>query len=37
MQTVLKKGAERSDGEWQTVTEVNKAGFRFFKAVGELP
>ena len=27
------KGAETLDGEWQTVTEGNKAGFRFFKVV----
>ena len=25
------KGAARLDGEWQAVTEENKAGFRFFK------
>ena len=31
------KGAERLDGEWQTVTEENKAGYRFFKVVVELP
>ena len=36
IQTVL-KGAERLDGEWQTVTEENKAGFRFFKVVVEVP
>ena len=30
-------GAERLDGEWQTVTEENKAGFRFFKVVVEVP
>ena len=30
---VVLKGAERLDGEWQTVTEENKAGFRFFKVV----
>ena len=31
------KGAESLDGEWQTVTEENKAGFRFFKVVVEVP
>ena len=31
------KGAESLDGEWQTVTEENKAAFRFFKVVVELP
>ena len=31
------KGAATLDGEWQTVTEGNKAGFRFFKLVVELP
>ena len=31
------KGAERLAGEWQTVTEGNKAAFRFFKVVVELP
>ena len=31
------KGAEALDGEWQTVTEGNKAGFRFFKVVVEVP
>ena len=36
IQAVL-KGAERLDGEWQTVTEENKAGFRFFKVVVEVP
>ena len=36
IQAVL-KGAEALDGEWQTVTEGNKAGFRFFKVVVELP
>ena len=35
-QAVL-KGAATLDGEWQTVTEGNKAGFRFFKVVVELP
>jgi len=25
------------DGEWQRVTEENKAGFRFFKVAVELP
>ncbi len=32
IQAVL-KGAATLDGEWQTVTEENKAGFRFFKVV----
>ncbi len=36
IQAVL-KGAATLDGEWQTVTEENKAGFRFFKVVVELP
>ena len=36
IQAVL-KGAEALDGEWQTVTEENKAGFRFFKVVVEVP
>ena len=36
IQTMLKGGATL-DGEWQTVTEENKAGFRFFKVVVELP
>ena len=31
------KGAATLDDEWQTVTEGNKAGFRFFKLVVELP
>ena len=31
------KGAATLDGEWQTVTEENKAGFRFFKVVVEVP
>ena len=31
------KGAARLDGEWQTVTEENKAGFRFFKVEVVLP
>ena len=31
------KGAPSLDGEWQTVTEENKAGFRFFKVVVEVP
>ncbi|MBR4651877.1 MAG: chitobiase/beta-hexosaminidase C-terminal domain-containing protein [Kiritimatiellae bacterium] len=31
------KGAATLDGEWQTVTEANKATFRFFKVVVELP
>ena len=35
-QAVL-KGAATLDGEWQTVTEENKAGFRFFKVVVEVP
>ena len=35
-QAVL-KGAASLDGEWQTVTEESKAGFRFFKVVVELP
>ena len=35
-QAVL-KGAATLDGEWQTVTEENKAAFRFFKVVVELP
>ena len=34
---VVLKGAERLDGEWQTMTEENKAGFRFFKVVVEVP
>ncbi len=34
---VMSKGAATLDGEWQTVTEENKAGFRFFKVVVELP
>ena len=34
---VMLKGTERLDDEWQTVTEENKAGFRFFKVVVELP
>ena len=36
IQAVLKV-AERLDGEWQTVTEENKARFRFFKVVVEVP
>ena len=36
IQAVL-KGAATLDGEWQTVTEENKAGFRFFKVVVEVP
>ena len=36
IQAVL-KGAEMLDGEWQTVTEENKEGFRFFKVVVEGP
>ena len=35
--TQVVKGAATLDGEWQTVTEDNKAGFRFFKLVVELP
>ena len=35
-QAVL-KGAESLNGEWQTVTEENKAGFRSFKVVVEVP
>ncbi len=31
------KGAAALGGEWQTVTDENKAGFRFFKVVVELP
>ena len=31
------KGAKTLDGEWQAVTEENKAGFRFFKVVVEVP
>jgi len=31
------KGAARLDGEWQTVTEENKAGLRFFKVEVVLP
>ena len=31
------KGAAVLDGEWQTVTEQNKASFRFFKVAVELP
>ena len=31
------KGAATLGGEWQTVTDENKAGFRFFKVVVELP
>ena len=31
------KGAARLDGEWQAVTEENKAGFRFFKVEVVLP
>ena len=27
------RGAMTLDGEWQTVTEENKVGFRFFKVV----
>ena len=35
--TPVVKGAATLDGEWQTVTEDNKAGFRFFKVVVEVP
>ena len=35
--TPVVKGAATLDGEWQTVTEENKAGFRFFKVVVEVP
>ncbi|MBR3222841.1 MAG: SUMF1/EgtB/PvdO family nonheme iron enzyme [Kiritimatiellae bacterium] len=35
--TPVVKGAASLDGEWQTVTEENKAGFRFFKVCVELP
>ena len=35
--TPVVKGAATLDGEWQTVTKENKAGFRFFKVVVELP
>ncbi len=31
------KGAAALGGEWQTVTDENKAGLRFFKVVVELP
>ena len=31
------KGAATPGGEWQTVTKQNKAAFRFFKVVVELP
>ncbi len=31
------KGAARLGGEWQAVTEENKAGFRFFKVEVVLP
>ena len=31
------KGAAALGGEWQTVTDENQAGFRFFKVVVELP
>ena len=31
------KGAAELGGEWQTVTDGNKAGFRFFKVVVVLP
>ena len=36
IQAVL-KGAASLEGEWQRVTEENKAGFRFFKVVVEVP
>ncbi len=35
--TPVLKGAERLEGEWQTVTEENKEAFRFFKVVVEVP
>jgi len=35
--TPVVKGAATLDGEWQTVIEDNKAGFRFFKVVVEVP
>ena len=35
--TPVVKGAATVEGEWQTVTEENKAGFRFFKVVVEVP
>ena len=35
--TPVVKGAASLDGEWQTVTEDNKARFRFFKVVVEVP
>ena len=31
------KGAATLKDEWQTVTEENKAGFRFFKVAVEVP
>lgn len=31
------RGVASLDGEWQMVTEENKAGFRFFKVVVEVP
>jgi hypothetical protein len=31
------KGAAELGGEWQTVTDTNKAGLRFFKVVVEMP
>ena len=31
------KGASELGGEWRAVTEENKASFRFFKVVVELP
>ena len=36
-QPVLKGAASLDGGEWQTVTDENKAMFRFFKVVVELP
>ena len=36
MQAVL-KGAASLEGPWADVTEENKAGFRFFKVVVEVP
>jgi hypothetical protein len=35
--SVVLKGATSLDGGWQTVTPENKAAFRFFKVVVELP
>ena len=36
IQAVL-KGAASLEGPWADVTEENKAGFRFFKVVVEVP